>query len=114
MQMHCLGEIGWPPVGSTGPEGRCQGSSRLRKGAAVHGDHVIADAPVHGPDIGLQASGPQSREQRQQVLIAGLGLHRIGMLLAVVEEGFRVPRFQLLRDPVGEAPGIFGVDSQAA
>jgi hypothetical protein len=37
-------------------------------------------------------------------IVAGLSLHRIRMLLAVVEEGVRVPRFQLLRDPVGEAP----------
>jgi hypothetical protein len=47
----------------------------------------------------------QRGEQRQEVLVAGLSLHRIRMLLAVVEEDFRVPRFQLLRDPVGEAPG---------
>jgi len=102
--MHCLGEVGWPPAGSTGPEDHGQGSSRLRKGVAVRGDHVITDAPVHGPGIGMQASSAQRGEQRQEVLVAGLSLHRIRMLLAVVEEGFRVPRFQLLRDPVGEAP----------
>ncbi len=82
MQMHCLGEVGWPPAGSTGHEGPVQGSSRLLKAVAVHGDHVIADALVLGPGMGFGTGGSQSREQRQQVLIAGLGLHRIGMLLA--------------------------------
>ena len=69
------------------------------KGVAVHRDHVIADASVHGPGMGFGTGGSQSREQRQQVFIPWLGLHRIWMLLAVVEEGFRVPRFQLLCDP---------------
>jgi hypothetical protein len=44
----------------------------------------------------------------------GLRLHRIWILLAVVEEGFRIPRFQLLCEPACEAPGIAGVDGHAA
>ena len=69
------------------------------KGVAVHGDHVIADAAMNRPGSGFRPCCPEGGEQRQQVLVVGMGQQRIRVLLPVVQQGLYLPSAQLLGQP---------------
>lgn len=69
------------------------------KGVAVHGDHVVADAAMNRPGPGRGTGCPEGGEQRQQVLVAGVGPQRIRVLLPDVQQGLCLPSAQLLGQP---------------
>ena len=60
---------------------------------------MIADAAMNRPSSGRGTGGTEGGEQRQQVLVAGLGLVGIGVLLPDVQQGLHLPSAQLLGHP---------------
>jgi hypothetical protein len=54
---------------------------------------------MNRPSSGRGTGGTEGGEQRQQVLVAGLGLVGIGVLLPDVQQGLHLPSAQLLGHP---------------
>lgn len=60
---------------------------------------MIADAAMNRPSLGRGTGGTEGAEQRQQVLVAGLGLVGIGVLLPDVQQCIHLPNVKLLGHP---------------
>lgn len=54
---------------------------------------------MNRPSLGRGTGGTEGAEQRQQVLVAGLGLVGIGVLLPDVQQCIHLPNVKLLGHP---------------